>query len=328
MRVIIAVAVVAFFLPTSGCSYRHQVSYAEPVPPPVLPPTKRKSVKLAATMGGKFPEARPRSRGSDPSVPPAAVMHYLVLDTAGNCAVVDSKPSAGIIGDSGGYASLESAKSALKAECKEEVAKKEVAAETLPTTLEMVGEIADALNLSKIDQAIRVAKAYMDSLKVKVGTYYQGLAVDRPSSEEIEAALNLVPGTSLFDSPEQGITNLKLLRAEIQKEVVIDETDAKNNGFTEARHDVNERLLNARSLIRAIGTDDELANALAYLQTLRTEPKWQDFVKRLNSVVQDEAEVRLKAAEAKAKKLGGPHKLNQEDIEGLSFEQIKQLRGY
>ena len=109
---------------------------------------------------------------------------------------------------------------------------------------------------------------------------------------------------------------------------MIDETDANNNGSAEVRHEANDRTINARSLIRAIGTDDDLANALAYLQTLRTEPKWQDFVKRFSSVVHDEAEVRLKAAQAKAKKLGGPHKLDQEDIDGLSFEQIKQLRGY
>jgi hypothetical protein len=46
-----------------------------------------------------------------------------VLDTVGNCAVVDAKPGAGleIIGDKGGYASLESANKALrdaKAKCK------------------------------------------------------------------------------------------------------------------------------------------------------------------------------------------------------------------
>ena len=280
MRVIIAVAVLSVSLSLSGCSYHDQAAYAELLPSPlVLPPTKASSVKALPLPARKSLEVRsrmPPSGDSSASLPPAAGMHYLVLDTAGNCAVVDSKPSAGIIGDSGGYTSFESANSALKAKCKGEVA-----ARTLPTTLEMVGEIADALNLSKTDEAIRAAKAYMDSLKVKVGTHYQGLAVDRLSSEEIEAALNLVPGTSLFDSPEQGITNLKLLRDEIQKEVVIDETDAKNNGFAEARQDVNERLLNARNLIRAIGTDDELANALAYLQTLRTEPKWQDFVREL-----------------------------------------------
>lgn len=53
-------------------------------------------------------------------------MHYVVLDQVGHCAVVDSKPSAGsslkIVGDQGGYASLESANKALKdsaAECKD-----------------------------------------------------------------------------------------------------------------------------------------------------------------------------------------------------------------
>ena len=44
-------------------------------------------------------------------------------------------------------------------------------------------------------------------------------------------------------------------------------------------------------------------------------------------VVGQEAEVKFKAAQAKAK-LGGVHTLTQKDIDGLSLEQIKQLRGY
>jgi hypothetical protein len=36
----------------------------------------------------------------------------------------------------------------------------------------------------------------------------------------------------------------------------------------------------------------------------------------------------FKAAKAKATKLGGVDKLNREDIQGLSYEQLKQLRGY
>ena len=56
-------------------------------------------------------------------------MHYVVLDEAGHCTVVDLKPSAGssslkIVGDQGGYTSLESANKALKdskAECKDVV---------------------------------------------------------------------------------------------------------------------------------------------------------------------------------------------------------------
>ena len=53
-------------------------------------------------------------------------MHYVVLSEAGHCTVVDSKPSADsslkIVGDQGGYVSLESANKALKgsnAECKD-----------------------------------------------------------------------------------------------------------------------------------------------------------------------------------------------------------------
>jgi hypothetical protein len=63
----------------------------------------------------KLPESR--------SPMPAATRHYVVLDAVGNCAVVDAKPEDGlkIIGDSGGYASWESANKALedsKAKCK------------------------------------------------------------------------------------------------------------------------------------------------------------------------------------------------------------------
>jgi hypothetical protein len=53
----------------------------------------------------------------------AAAMHYAVIDTVGNCAVVDAKPDDGlkIIGDKGGSTSLNTAKKALrdaKAKCK------------------------------------------------------------------------------------------------------------------------------------------------------------------------------------------------------------------
>jgi hypothetical protein len=40
------------------------------------------------------------------------------------------------------------------------------------------------------------------------------------------------------------------------------------------------------------------------------------------------AEAKFKAAQAKAEKLGGVDKLTSEDIEGLSPEQLKRLRGY
>jgi hypothetical protein len=43
--------------------------------------------------------------------------------------------------------------------------------------------------------------------------------------------------------------------------------------------------------------------------------------------VRHDAEASFKAAQAKAK-LSGVHTLTQKDIDGLSLEQIKQLRGY
>ena len=46
-----------------------------------------------------------------------------------------------------------------------------------------------------------------------------------------------------------------------------------------------------------------------------------------SGTVEQESEVNFKAAEAKAKR-EGVHSLTSEDIEGLSDEQIKQLRGY
>ena len=69
----------------------------------------------------------PPSTSQGASVPSSAIAkHYVVVDTVGNCAVVDAKPGDGlkVIGDKGGYASSESANKALKdarAECKDSV---------------------------------------------------------------------------------------------------------------------------------------------------------------------------------------------------------------
>jgi hypothetical protein len=43
--------------------------------------------------------------------------------------------------------------------------------------------------------------------------------------------------------------------------------------------------------------------------------------------VKQDADARFKAVQAKAKRVG-VERLTQKDIEGLSYEQIKQLRGY
>jgi nucleotide-binding universal stress UspA family protein len=44
--------------------------------------------------------------------------------------------------------------------------------------------------------------------------------------------------------------------------------------------------------------------------------------------VEQGSEAKLKAAQAKAEKLGGIEKLTSEDVDGLSRQQLKKLRGY
>jgi hypothetical protein len=48
----------------------------------------------------------------------------------------------------------------------------------------------------------------------------------------------------------------------------------------------------------------------------------------LISAVEQGADDKLKAAQAKVEKLGSVDKLTAADIEGLSADQLKQLRGY
>ena len=47
-----------------------------------------------------------------------------------------------------------------------------------------------------------------------------------------------------------------------------------------------------------------------------------------SGAVEPGSEAKLKAAQAKAQKLGGVEKLTSEDVDGLSREQLKKLRGY
>jgi hypothetical protein len=118
MRVIIALIVVADFLSLGGCSRNNQRAYAKPMPSAAPQYSTRASSEKPPTLPArKFAKARaPRPPSGSPSVsglPPAIAKHYVVQDTVGNCAVVDSKPGAGlkIIG---GYSSLEVANKALK----------------------------------------------------------------------------------------------------------------------------------------------------------------------------------------------------------------------
>jgi hypothetical protein len=83
--------------------------------PPLSKPTKASSTKPPP-----LPRKSPEARSLSAPVLPSAARHYLVLDTVGNCSVIDAKPSAGlkIIGDKGGYASPASANRAMNNEAK------------------------------------------------------------------------------------------------------------------------------------------------------------------------------------------------------------------
>jgi len=76
--------------------------------------------------------------------------------------------------------------------------------------------------------------------------------------------------------------------------------------------------------LKGIGERDGFASKELANEAMKREPKCKGA--QTGEVGQNEA-VRFKAAEAKAKKVG-LHNLTQEDIDGLTYEQIKELRGY
>jgi hypothetical protein len=107
----------------------NQAAYAKSQPSRVLPHAIKASlVETPPLPDRKSPDSRspmpPSKSQSASGLPPATAKHYVVLDAVGNCAVIDAKPEDGlkIIGDSGGYASWESANKAMKdakAKCKD-----------------------------------------------------------------------------------------------------------------------------------------------------------------------------------------------------------------
>jgi hypothetical protein len=76
--------------------------------------------------------------------------------------------------------------------------------------------------------------------------------------------------------------------------------------------------------LKGVGQKDGYASKDLANEAMKHEPKCKGAE---TEEVEQDAEVRFKAAEAKAKKVG-IHNLTQEDINGLSYEQIKALRGY
>jgi hypothetical protein len=77
--------------------------------------------------------------------------------------------------------------------------------------------------------------------------------------------------------------------------------------------------------LKIIGDEGGYASPASAIRAMNNEAKCKGVVG--TGAVDQDAAGKYKAAEAKAK-LGGVHTLTQEDIEGLSAEQIKLLRGY
>jgi hypothetical protein len=130
MRGIIALAVFAVSLSVGGCSRPYQEFYAKPILSPPRHATKVKRVKRPLPPARNLPElTKTTSVKPRPVLTPAPAKHYVVRNTVGNCAVIilsaHLKLAPGniwarpgddleIIGDKGGYASVESANKALK----------------------------------------------------------------------------------------------------------------------------------------------------------------------------------------------------------------------
>jgi hypothetical protein len=76
--------------------------------------------------------------------------------------------------------------------------------------------------------------------------------------------------------------------------------------------------------LKGVGEKDGYASKDLANEAMKHEPRCRGD----QTAVEQDSDAKLKEAEAKAKKLGGVHNLTQEDIEGLTYEQIKELRGY
>ena len=61
---------------------------------------------------------------------------------------------------------------------------------------------------------------------------------------------------------------------------------------------------------------------------LEASGNWSTPAQLDDGAVEQAADAKFQAASAKAESLGGVHLLTQADIEGLSYDQIRRLRGY
>jgi hypothetical protein len=75
--------------------------------------------------------------------------------------------------------------------------------------------------------------------------------------------------------------------------------------------------------LKGVGEKDGYASKELANEAMKREPK----CKGAQTAVEQDLDAKFMAAEAKAKKMG-VHNLTQEDIDGLTYEQIKELRGF
>jgi hypothetical protein len=76
--------------------------------------------------------------------------------------------------------------------------------------------------------------------------------------------------------------------------------------------------------LKGVGEKNGYASKDLANEAMKHEPKCGGG----QTSVEQDSNAKFKAAEARAKKLGGVHNLTREDIEGLTYQQIKELRGY
>jgi hypothetical protein len=76
--------------------------------------------------------------------------------------------------------------------------------------------------------------------------------------------------------------------------------------------------------LKGVGEKNGYASKDLANEAMKHEPKCGGG----QTSVEQDSNAKFKAAEAKAKKVGGVHNLTREDIEGLTYQQIKELRGY
>src|SRR5215813_3136889 len=195
---------------------------------------------------------------------------------------------------------------------------------SIDTFGETIKIMNSSLELGNAKSAVSVAEVYLKRLNVDVGAYYRILAPDRLTSEQADAWANLVPDLGFFANAEQAIANLKVLRQGVEQELSIDETDVKSARADDTGRKNAERARLGQRIVSSIGSDEDLENALTNIKETQSKPH---MVTMLSDAIEHQLEFNFRTIQEKSNKVG-VYRLTREDIDSLTHEQIKQLRGY